>query len=167
MKILWIEDDPIWSAAIERMSIQRARARKKESIILVNSMGAAERQMRLETFDLVIVDLGLPDTVDGVASILRARSSGAQRFCVLSADPAARDVICAVERYLDGDFVGLFSKTPQLLARILHSPTQALEEWLPLAEIPVAAVPITSHAQRLPRGMLAAKHRVQRSPCVA
>lgn len=134
MKILWIEDDPIWSAAIERMAVQRARARRRENILLVNSMEAAERQMRLERFDLVVVDLGLPDTVDGVASILRARSGGAQRFCVLSADPRASEIVAMVERYVDKDFVGLFNKTPQLLSRFLHNPGQALEEWLPRFE---------------------------------
>jgi DNA-binding response OmpR family regulator len=136
MKVLWIEDDPVWQKAIESMMLHRSRARKREMIVIARSMLEAERCLRLEKFDVVIVDLGLPDTIDGMASIIRARSAGAGRFAVLSADPNAEAIVAALSRQLDDSFIGTFAKTGQLLSWMLHRPIQALEQWLPFAAAP-------------------------------
>ncbi|WFU07453.1 response regulator transcription factor (plasmid) [Rhizobium sp. CB3171] len=69
MRLFVVEDDPYWQQAIEAIVSHRPEFR---IVALCSNLRQALRSMRTELFDLMIVDLGLPDG-SGIEAIRAAR----------------------------------------------------------------------------------------------
>jgi len=112
MRILVIEDDPILADFVVR-HLQNDR---KDEILAV-SAADAERQVESGTYDIVILDLGLPIT-GGLELLTRLRSTKPETlFLVLSSSVSVQDCIRCLEAGADDYMTKPFSAA-ELSARI-------------------------------------------------
>lgn len=97
MKVLWVEDDAQVASHLETIADKAARARVQIDLVVANSLLAAEARLRLERFDLVLLDLTLPDSSDAEMTVARIANMGTHRIAVVSdREDAARVVETAV-----------------------------------------------------------------------
>ncbi len=87
MKILWVEDHQPVRELLEVAADKAARARVPVDLVMATTLMEAENRLRLERFDLVMLDLTLPDSHDGDMTIARIANMGKHRIAVCSANP--------------------------------------------------------------------------------
>lgn len=99
MKVLWIEDHEPVRTMLAHAADKAARARIPVDLVMAEGLLAAERRLRLERFDLVIVDLQLPETGDDVdMAVARVANMGKHRIAVASSRPERDDVVSSAVR---------------------------------------------------------------------
>lgn len=112
MRLLLVEDDPIVAAGV-RDGLVRAGF----GVDHVGSGELAESALKMATFDLAIVDLGLPK-MDGLELIRRLRRQGvALPVLILTARDSLEDRVVGLELGADDYLVKPF-QLPELVARI-------------------------------------------------
>ncbi len=84
MKVLWVEDHEPVRDMLAIAADKAARSRIKVDLVLAPTLMAAEARLRLERFDLVVLDLGLPDSIDPDMTIARVANMGKYRIAVVS-----------------------------------------------------------------------------------
>ncbi len=95
MKILWVEDHQPVCELLAVAADKAARARVPVDLVLATTLMEAENRLRLERFDLVMLDLTLPDSHDGGMTIARVANMGKHRIAVCSAQPERDDAVKA------------------------------------------------------------------------
>ncbi len=90
MKVLWIEDHEPVREMLAIAADKAARARVQVDLVTAATLLEAEARLRLERFNLVILDLMLPDSFDPEMTVARIANMGDHRIAVVSAD-ACRD----------------------------------------------------------------------------
>ncbi len=84
MKVLWVEDHEPVRDMLAIAADKAARSRIKIDLVMAPNLMAAETRLRLERFDLVMLDLGLPDSIDPDMTIARIANMGKYRIAVVS-----------------------------------------------------------------------------------
>ena len=87
MKVLWVEDHEPVRELLLVAADKAARARVPVDLVMASTLMEAERRLRLERFDLVVLDLTLPDSFDGDMTIARVANMGKHRIAICSAQP--------------------------------------------------------------------------------
>lgn len=87
MKVLWVEDHQPVRDILAIVADKAARARVPVDLVTATTLMEAESRLRLERFDLVMIDLTLPDSHDGDMTIARIANMGKHRIAVCSAMP--------------------------------------------------------------------------------
>ena len=87
MKILWVEDHEPVRDMLAIAADKAARNRVQVDLVTAPTLMEAEKRVRLERFDLVVLDLTLPDSFDGDMTIARVANMGKHRIAVCSAQP--------------------------------------------------------------------------------
>ncbi|MEL6665910.1 MAG: response regulator [Pseudomonadota bacterium] len=87
MKVLWVEDHEPVRELLLVAADKAARARVPVDLVMATTLMEAETRLRLERFDLVVLDLTLPDSFDGDMTIARVANMGKHRIAVCSAQP--------------------------------------------------------------------------------
>lgn len=99
MKVLWIEDHPRAQEMLMSAAVKAVRKRLQLDLVLAASLMEAERRIRFERFDLVVIDLRLPDSLDEGMTLTRVANMGQFRMAVVSGsenrDEVARLAIAA------------------------------------------------------------------------
>ena len=99
MKVLWVEDHPRAQELVSIAATKAVRKRIQLDLVIAANLMEAERRIRLESFDLVVMDLRLPDSFDETTTLTRIASMGTFRLAVVSAsdqrDEVARSAIAA------------------------------------------------------------------------
>jgi DNA-binding response OmpR family regulator len=98
MKVLWVEDHARAGELLAAASAAAARKRYGIDLVIATSLLDAERKLRLERFDLVIIDLMLPDSADEDATVTRIASMGRFRVAVVSASEKRNEVVKSLMR---------------------------------------------------------------------
>ncbi len=111
MRVLIVEDDPLVGDAVQRSLETQAYA-----VDLVTSAEAAATALRSESFDLAIVDIGLP-RASGLQLLRDARRRGsALPVLILTARDGLDDRVAALDLGAD-DYLAKPFQVPELLAR--------------------------------------------------
>lgn len=84
MKVLWVEDHEPVRDMLAIAADKAARSRVQIDLVMAPTLMAAESRLRLERFDLVVLDLGLPDSFDPDMTIARVANMGKYRIAVVS-----------------------------------------------------------------------------------
>jgi len=98
MKVLWIEDHPRAGELLSAAAAAASRKRYGIDLVIATSLLDAERKLRLERFDLVVIDLMLPDSTDEDATVTRIASMGRFRVAIVSASDRRDDVLRSLVR---------------------------------------------------------------------
>jgi len=85
MKVLWIEDHARAGELLAAAATAASRKRYGIDLVIATSLMDAERKLRLERFDLVVIDLMLPDSTDEDTTVTRIASMGKFRVAIVSA----------------------------------------------------------------------------------
>lgn len=93
MKLLWVEDHRRAGELLLAAAAAASRKRYGIDFVLVTSLRDAERQLRLERFDLVVVDLALPDSPDEEVTVTRIANMGKFRVAIVSASDKRQQMI--------------------------------------------------------------------------
>ena len=88
MKVLWVEDHEPVRDMLAIAADKAARNRVQIDLVMASTLMEAENRIRLERFDLVVLDLTLPDSFDGEMTIARAANMGDFRIAVVSGSEA-------------------------------------------------------------------------------
>ena len=112
MRILVVEDDPMVADGV-KLGLERAGF----AVDALPSAEKAEAALRDESFDLAIVDLGLPGA-DGMELVRRLRRRGAALpLLILTARDTLEDRVTGLELGAD-DFMVKPFQLPELVARV-------------------------------------------------
>lgn len=84
MKVLWVEDHARAGELLTAAAAAASRKRYGIDLVVATSLMDAERKLRLERFELVVIDLMLPDSTDEDATVTRIASMGKFRVAVVS-----------------------------------------------------------------------------------
>ncbi|MAT34854.1 MAG: response regulator receiver protein [Ponticaulis sp.] len=99
MKVLWVEDHHRAQEMLMVAATKAVRKRLQLDLVIAASLMEAERRLRFEQFDLVVLDLRLPDSIDETMTLTRIASMGRFRMAVVSAsenrDAVAKAAIAA------------------------------------------------------------------------
>ncbi len=130
MKVLWIEDHPRAGELLAAAAAAASRKRYGIDLVVATSLLDAERKLRLERFDLVIIDLFLPDSADEDVTVTRVANMGKFRVAVVSASDrrqavtdslVAAGVDCAPRAIGKEDLpLGDFVKRPELFRDFIN-----------------------------------------------
>lgn len=93
MKVLWVEDHPRAGELLQAASAAASRKRLGIDLVVAVSLLDAESKLRLERFDLVVVDLFLPDSADEDITVTRIANMGKFRVAVVSASDRRQSVV--------------------------------------------------------------------------
>src|SRR5688572_845805 len=93
MKLLWIEDHPRVGEMLTAASAAASRKRFGIDLVVATSLMDAERKLRLERFDLVVIDLMLPDSSDEDVTVTRIANMDKFRVAVVSASDKRQQVV--------------------------------------------------------------------------
>lgn len=85
MKVLWVEDHEPVRDMLAIAADKAARARVQVDLVMAATLMEAESRLRLERFDLVMLDLTLPDSFDPDMTIARIANMGRHRIAIASA----------------------------------------------------------------------------------
>ena len=112
MRLLVVEDDGLVAAGLKQ-----GLTRAGYTVDVAGSAEAAEASVKNESFDLAVVDIGLPGS-DGLTLIRRWRAEGRTLpVLVLSARSSMEDTISGLDVGAD-DYLGKPFRLPELAARI-------------------------------------------------
>ncbi|MEM7768077.1 MAG: response regulator [Pseudomonadota bacterium] len=98
MKVLWVEDHAPVQNMLEIAADKAARARVQVDLVIEGTLMAAESRLRLERFDLVVLDLTLPDSFDAEMTIARVANMGRHRIAVVSASDTRDEAVTTALR---------------------------------------------------------------------
>jgi DNA-binding response OmpR family regulator len=98
MKVLWVEDHPRAGELLVAAAAAASRKRYGIDLVVANSLMDAERKLRLERFDLVVIDLMLPDSSDEDVTVTRIANMGKFRVAVVSASEKRQRVVESLVR---------------------------------------------------------------------
>ena len=84
MKVLWVEDHEPVRDMLAIAADKAARSRVQVDLVMAPTLMMAEARLRLERFDLVVLNLGLPDSFDPDMTIARVANMGKYRIAVVS-----------------------------------------------------------------------------------
>ena len=98
MKVLWIEDHPRVGEMLTAASAAASRKRFGIDLVIATSLMDAERKLRLERFELVVIDLMLPDSSDEDVTVTRIANMGKFRVAVVSASGKRQEVVESLVR---------------------------------------------------------------------
>lgn len=98
MKVLWVEDHARAGELLAAAAAAASRKRFGIDLVIANSLLDAERKLRLERFDLVVIDLMLPDSADEDATVTRIASMGKFRVAVVSGSDKRDAVVSSLIR---------------------------------------------------------------------
>lgn len=131
MKVLWIEDHARAGELLAAAAAAASRKRYGIDLVIATSLLDAERKLRLERFDLVVIDLMLPDSADEDATVTRIASMGKFRVAIVSASHKRDDVMkslvragvdCAPKAVGKEDLpLADFVRKPELFRDFLHA----------------------------------------------
>jgi DNA-binding response OmpR family regulator len=93
MKVLWVEDHPRAGELLAAAAAAASRRRYGIDMVIATSLLDAERKLRLERFDLVIIDLMLPDSADEDITVTRIANMGRFRCAVVSASDKRQQIV--------------------------------------------------------------------------
>jgi DNA-binding response OmpR family regulator len=93
MKVLWVEDHRRAGELLSAAAAAASRKRYGIDFVLATTLLDAERKLRLERFDLVVVDLGLPDSADEDVTVTRIANMGKFRVAIVSASDKRQQMI--------------------------------------------------------------------------
>ena len=93
MKVLWVEDHPVTVGLLTMAGRTATANRFQIDVVIASSLMEAERRLRLEKFDLVLLDLRLPDSIDEDATITRIANMGEFRLVVVSASDKRQEMV--------------------------------------------------------------------------
>jgi DNA-binding response OmpR family regulator len=131
MKVLWVEDHARAGELLAAAAAAASRKRLGIDLVIASSLLDAEHKLRLERFDLVVVDLFLPDSPDEDITVTRIANMGKFRLAVVSASERRQSVVdalirggvdCAPEAVGKEDLhLAEFVRLPDRFAAFLHS----------------------------------------------
>lgn len=98
MKVLWVEDHARAGELLTAAAAAASRKRFGIDLVVATSLMDAERKLRLERFDLVVIDLMLPDSTDEDATVTRIASMGKFRVAVVSGSDKRDEVVKSLIR---------------------------------------------------------------------
>jgi DNA-binding response OmpR family regulator len=98
MKVLWVEDHPRAGELLAAAGAAASRKRFGIDLVIATSLMDAERKLRLERFDLVVIDLFLPDSADEDVTVTRIANMGKFRVAVVSASDRRQQVVESLMR---------------------------------------------------------------------
>jgi len=98
MKTLWVEDHARAGELLTAAAAAASRKRFGIDLVVATSLMDAERKLRLERFDLVVIDLMLPDSTDEDATVTRIASMGKFRVAVVSGSDKRDEVVKSLIR---------------------------------------------------------------------
>jgi DNA-binding response OmpR family regulator len=98
MKVLWIEDHPRAGEMLAAAGAAASRKRYGIDLVLATSLLDAERKLRLERFDLVVIDLMLPDSSDEDVTVTRIANMGKFRVAVVSGSDKRQQAVDSLKR---------------------------------------------------------------------
>lgn len=93
MKVLWVEDHQPVRELLAVAADKAARARVPVDLVMATTLMEAENRLRLERFDLVMLDLTLPDSFDGDMTVARIANMGKHRIAVCSAKAERQNAV--------------------------------------------------------------------------
>jgi DNA-binding response OmpR family regulator len=93
MKVLWVEDHRRAGELLQAAAAAASRKRYGIDFVLATSLLDAERKLRLERFDLVVLDLKLPDSADEDVTVTRIANMGKFRVAVVSASDKRQEMV--------------------------------------------------------------------------
>ena len=93
MKVLWVEDHPRAGELLAAAAAAASRKRYGIDLVIATSLMDAEQKLRLERFDLVVIDLMLPDSTDEDTTVTRIASMGKFRVAVVSGSDRRDEVV--------------------------------------------------------------------------
>lgn len=130
MKVLWVEDHPRAGELLAAAGAAASRKRFGIDLVVATSLMDAERKLRLERFDLVVMDLFLPDSADEDVTVTRIANMGRFRVAVVSASDRRQQVVeglmragvdCASHAFGKEDLpLGEFVRRPELFRDFVH-----------------------------------------------
>lgn len=85
MKVLWVEDHHRAQEMLMIAATKAVRKRLQLDLVVAANLMEAERRIRFEEFDLVVLDLRLPDSFDEGMTVTRVASMGKFRIALVSA----------------------------------------------------------------------------------
>jgi len=139
MKVLWVEDHEPVRDMLAIAADKAARSRIQVDLVLAPTLMAAEARLRLERFDLVVLDLGLPDSVDPDMTIARVANMGKYRIAVVSSMDTRDQVVEAALRCGANIAPKAVFKANLPFNRFIQRP-DTFEDFL-LEQMPAAAAP--------------------------
>ena len=139
MKVLWVEDHEPVRDMLAIAADKAARSRIQVDLVLAPTLMAAEARLRLERFDLVVLDLGLPDSVDPDMTIARVANMGKYRIAVVSSMDTRDQVVEAALRCGANIAPKAVFKANLPFNRFIQRP-DSFEDFL-LEQMPAAAAP--------------------------
>lgn len=98
MKVLWVEDHARAGELLTAAAAAASRKRFGIDLVVAKSLIDAERKLRLERFELVVIDLMLPDSTDEDATVTRIASMGKFRVAVVSGSDKRDEVVKSLVR---------------------------------------------------------------------
>ena len=98
MKVLWVEDHEPVRDMLAIAADKAARNRVQVDLVMASTLMEAENRLRLERFDLVVLDLTLPDSFDGEMTIARAANMGQFRIAVVSGSEGRDEAVANAAR---------------------------------------------------------------------
>ncbi len=98
MKVLWVEDHEPVRDMLAIAADKAARNRVQVDLVMASTLMEAENRLRLERFDLVVLDLTLPDSFDGEMTIARAANMGNFRIAVVSGSEDRDEAVAGAVR---------------------------------------------------------------------
>ncbi len=93
MKVLWVEDHPRAGELLAAAAAAASRKRYGIDLVIAVSLLDAENKLRLERFDLAVIDLFLPDSADEDVTVTRIANMGKFRVAVVSASDRRQAVV--------------------------------------------------------------------------
>lgn len=98
MKVLWVEDHARAGELLAAAAAAASRRRYGIDLVIASTLIDAERKLRLERFDLVVIDLMLPDSTDEDATVTRIASMGRFRVAIVSGSDKRDEVMRSLVR---------------------------------------------------------------------
>jgi len=98
MKVLWVEDHARAGELLAAAAAAASCRRYGIDLVIATTLLDAERKLRLERFDLVVIDLMLPDSTDEDATVTRISSMGRFRVAIVSGSDKRDDVMRSLVR---------------------------------------------------------------------
>lgn len=98
MKVLWVEDHPRAGEMLAAAAAAASRKRYGIDLVIATSLLDAERKLRLERFELVVIDLMLPDSSDEDVTVTRIANMGKFRVAVVSASEKRQQAVDSLLR---------------------------------------------------------------------
>ncbi|MEM9899393.1 MAG: response regulator [Pseudomonadota bacterium] len=129
MKVLWVEDHQPVRDMLAIAADKAARSRIQIDLVMAATLMEAENRLRLERFDLVVLDLTLPDSFDGEMTIARAANMGNYRIAVVSASEDRDQAVADAVRFGCNIHPLAVSKASLPFNRFIQRP-EAFEDFL-------------------------------------